>query len=305
MDLSVILCTHNRCDSLATSIHSIVEQQGLQGVRWELVVVDNASNDDTTVVVAELAVGSPVPIRCVREPRLGLSRARNRGIASTCAPVLAFTDDDIVAETSWLDALWSTMQQNQCDVVGGRIRLLTQHPVPVWVDARLLGCLGALDLGEHPVTMDGNTLYPFGANMMFDRRAFRRAGAGFDERLGRRGGGRRWWELLKGEEQELVERIVRAGGRALYCPDAVVWHRVAAEQVNKKRFRSLFFASGYQFVMTHGVPLKPTRSSFSLEVLGKTLRYVARRVREGADSSFGGQLDVCFLVGMLAALFGF
>src|SRR5262249_35908823 len=162
-------------------------------------------------------------------PQVGLCRARNRGIGATDAPYVAFTDDDIVAEQGWLANLYRTIREEQCAVVGGRIRVRSAEGLPPWIDATLLGCLRRPDLGDRRIAMDGVKAYPFGANMIFDRRALQSAGA-FDEHMGRRGEGRRWWQLVKGEEQELVARILRGGGRSIYAPNALVWHCIRADQ---------------------------------------------------------------------------
>jgi len=301
MDLSVVLCTHNRCESLARALRSIVAQDGLDGVTWEVAVVDNGSTDATAAVVEGAAARSSVALRYLREPEIGLCRARNRGVAATGAPYIAFTDDDIVAEPRWLANLYGTIREERCAVAGGRIRVRSPREMPPWVDRTLLGCLGELDLGARRVPMDGVESYPFGANMIFERRALQSAGL-FDESLGRRGEGRRWWQLVKGEEQEIVGRILRDGGRSIYAPDAILWHCIRAEQVSKGFFRRLYFAAGHQFMVARDPSSGPKVSGFAWECCTATFWWMKSRIQHGADRSLGRELDVMFKLGMLAAL---
>ena len=77
--LSVTLCTRNRRASLLETLDS-VERQRWSG-RWEVLVVDNGSSDDTLEASGARARRSSVPMRVIREPRLGLSFARNRALA--------------------------------------------------------------------------------------------------------------------------------------------------------------------------------------------------------------------------------
>jgi len=78
--LSVIVPTHNRPADLELVIDGLMRQQ-TGGVRYEVIVVDNNSREATRAVVDRaLARGTPVPLRYVREPRQGVSYARNTGV---------------------------------------------------------------------------------------------------------------------------------------------------------------------------------------------------------------------------------
>lgn len=298
-ELSVIVCTRNRAAKLSRLLASLVRQRRLHEVRWEIVVVDNASSDATRAVVHGWTAVGAVPIRYLFESRVGLCVARNRGVRATAAPLLAFTDDDVVADSEWLVELLGAHRTGCCDVVGGRIRVAGAEPLPSWLDRSLLGCLGELDLGDEPVPFDGRQTYPFGANMLFRRERLERAG-GFDERLGRVGEGRRWREVIKGEEQVLVARILRAGGRAMYAPGAVVEHRVERCHLLRSHFRRLYFAAGYQEIVlarSSGRDATPP----SGVACAKALFWFAKlRAQRGADAAFRRQLNAIHLLGMLA-----
>ena len=92
----------------------------------EIVVVDNASTDDTESVVRDLA-RTVRRLRHVLEPQLGVSHARNRGAAEANGELVAFIDDDAVASRGWLKALARAAHDEPNAVaVGGQEGLLWQ-----------------------------------------------------------------------------------------------------------------------------------------------------------------------------------
>ena len=105
MDLSAVLCTYNRARLLDAALRSLESMRKPSGLSWELLVVDNNSNDHTKAVVEAARRRGSLPCRYVFEPRQGKSHALNTGIAHAKADVLAFTDDDVTFEGGWLGAV--------------------------------------------------------------------------------------------------------------------------------------------------------------------------------------------------------
>src|SRR5579863_10079992 len=101
MDISVILCTYNRCDDLTQALAGLAASRMPQSVDWEVLVVDNNSKDRTRSVVEEFSSVYP-RFRYLFEGQQGLSNARNAGIAAARGRVLAFTDDDVIIDPGWL-----------------------------------------------------------------------------------------------------------------------------------------------------------------------------------------------------------
>src|SRR5579864_2159978 len=100
MKISVVVPTYNRARSVMRTIVSLTEQTLPP---MEIVVIDNGSTDDTGDVVRDLARGVR-RLRHIVEPRLGVSRARNRGAGEASGELVAFLDDDAVAAPEWLEA---------------------------------------------------------------------------------------------------------------------------------------------------------------------------------------------------------
>src|SRR5271157_2306584 len=101
VNVSLIICTYNRCGSLLRTLESIAASEP-PSVEWEVLVVDNNSADQTRAAVEEFASRHPGRFRYVFEPNQGLSNARNAGILAARGAVIAFTDDDVIVDTSWL-----------------------------------------------------------------------------------------------------------------------------------------------------------------------------------------------------------
>jgi len=207
--------------------HALAELRGAEG---ELLVVDNASSDGTPALVEELARRHAPRLRAVREPRLGLSVARNRALAAAAGEVVVFLDDDAVPRAGWLAALAQPYRAREVACVGGPVRLYFPEPPPPWLVPELHPTFSAFDLGGEPRRLRyGHDDYPYGANISF-RTAAARAAGGFCASLGVRGA----VELLH-EETDLCYRLERDGGAVEYAPDAIVDHWVPPERLTPER----------------------------------------------------------------------
>jgi GT2 family glycosyltransferase len=194
---------------------------------FEIVVVDNAPSSDATKEAVLREFGSDSRIRYVREPRPGLSCARNRGVAEANADIVAFTDDDVRVDPWWLNGIVRGFR------VAPDVACVTGLIATAEIDnaAQLYFHLredwGAscerriFDLTEN---RDDSPLYPYsagvfgaGADFAVSRRVLKEIG-GFDEALGAgspSGGG---------EDLHMFMRIILSGNRLVYEPSAVVSH---------------------------------------------------------------------------------
>src|ERR1700677_4197251 len=105
MDVTVIICSYNRCRSLAKTLESVAASTFTDGRKWEVLVIDNNSKDQTREVAEDFCRRYPDHFRYLFEPRQGKSNALNLGISEARGEVLAFTDDDVTVEPSWLQKL--------------------------------------------------------------------------------------------------------------------------------------------------------------------------------------------------------
>ncbi|WP_149179104.1 glycosyltransferase [Streptomyces sp. TRM49041] len=219
---SVVVATRERSGQLARALDSLLDQDHPD---YDIVVVDNAPLSGATEELVRRTYADRV--RYVREDTPGLAVAHNRGLAVAGGPVLAFTDDDVVADPGWLTALTAPFAEDP------RIGCVTGLILPARLQTPaqlLLESHGGFAKGFRPRDYDPHRppddepLFPFtagrfgsGANMAFRAQALRDVG-GFDPATGT-GTPARGGDDLYG-----FVRVLTAGHRLRYTPDAVVWH---------------------------------------------------------------------------------
>ncbi|MGD0897232.1 MAG: glycosyltransferase family A protein [Thermoguttaceae bacterium] len=210
-DCSIIVCTYNRADMLRDALASLVTQETDGWFGYEVVVVDNASTDDTAAAIAEAAARSSVPLRGVVERQGGIAYARQRGIQEARGQWFAFFDDDQVADRRWLLELMTMARRRKIRCVGGAVHLR----LPQDCRRELAPICRAL-LGESvdmPAPLRyGRKVAPGCGNLLVHRSVFQEVG-GFDLSLDE-----------AGEDTDLFRRIRAAGIEAWYTPRAVVEH---------------------------------------------------------------------------------
>lgn len=133
MKITVIVCTYNRCRSLAKALESITASELPNSVAWEVLVVDNNSNDQTREVVQDFCARHPGRFRYLFEATQGLSHARNAGVQQARGDIIAFTDDDLTVEPTWLRNLTGALCNGEWAGAGGRILPANAFSPPRWL----------------------------------------------------------------------------------------------------------------------------------------------------------------------------
>ncbi len=236
MIFSVVICTHNRSDSLLRTLQSL-EQQTLPHADFEVLVVDNASTDSTKEVVAQ---NMPKNGSYLYEEKLGLSHARNLGWKSAQGTYVAYLDDDAEASPQWLAGLLTVFNSTSKSniVVGGRVTLSFSSKKPDWLDDSLLFSLGHLHCGTGISTLNNTTFYLHGCNIAFNKATLAEIG-GFASHLGRQDN-----ILLSGEEVYLQKLLMQSGGLLLYSDDASVTHHINVTRLKRRWFLKRMYWEG-------------------------------------------------------------
>lgn len=225
VDVTVVVATYDRSRYLPRLMDSLVSQQVHDQFRYEIVVVDNNSNDETAGIIRQYQrTASNVAVKYVFEARQGLSYARNAGVKHASGKYIAFIDDDAYAEPQWLYELWTAITTQPGVVcVGGRTKLWWEEQEPPWMDVRLTYLLGQCGKGDEPRLLKANRM-PCGGNSLYVKSLFLRCG-GLAPDLGRSG-----LRLMAYEEIDLLLRMQATGGYMAYAPRAVIHHHVPRER---------------------------------------------------------------------------
>lgn len=240
VNITVILCTYNRCEILSKALDSVACSVLPNSVGWEVLVVDNNSRDRTRDVVSDFSRRYPGRFRYLFEAQQGKSHALNSGIREAHGDVVAFVDDDVTVDPLWLKNLTSALGSGDCAGAGGRILPAQPFSLPSWLAISGSYEMGAavaalFDLGERPVQLDNP---PYGTNMAFRKEMFEKHGF-FAVNLGPRPGSQ-----IRGEDTELGRRLIAAGERLRYEPTAIVYHPVFESRARKDYLLAWWFDHG-------------------------------------------------------------
>ncbi|MEW2574496.1 glycosyltransferase family 2 protein [Streptomyces sp. NPDC047070] len=243
-DISVVICvyTEDRWEDILAAVTSVRTQS--RPARETLLVVDHnqALLDRLSREYKEheehRGTGK-VRVLANAGPR-GLSAGRNTGIAASRGDVIAFLDDDAVAERDWLRRFAEGYADPRVMAVGGRtMPIWASGRRPVWFPAEFDWVVGCTYKGLPPGRVRVRNV--LGGNASFRRTAFDAAG-GFATGIGRDGDRR----PLGCEETELCIRLTRARPDAVLLIDdrAVIHHRVPEAREHFAYFRTRTYAEG-------------------------------------------------------------
>lgn len=239
MTITVILCTFNRCRSLAKALDSVAASVLPDSVEWEVLVVDNNSRDQTREVVEEFCTRYPGRFRYVFEPQPGKSYALNRGVQQARGEILAFMDDDVTVAPTWLSDLTTVLHGTEWVGAGGRILPERAFSPPRWLALdgpyAMSGILALFEQGDTPGKL---RLPPYGTNMAFRKEMFAKYG-GFRTDLGPSPGSE-----IRNEDTEFGRRLMNAGESLWYEPSAVVYHEIPRSRLRKAYFLTWWFDYG-------------------------------------------------------------
>lgn len=226
--LSVVICSYDRYDLIHEAVRTLLADPTLDPSRHEVVVVDNTPPGRRRT----LDVSAPGLLRFEPCDTLGLSHARNHGIAAATGALIAFLDDDAYVHPGWCAALERAFaEQPDALVVGGKVLpRYDSEERPAWYDESLSGYLSCIDWGRSGRFLKAGE-WIVGANMAWRRGVFDRLG-GFNTALGRRGSA----TLISNDETELLERVGQA--HIWYEPSMVADHLVPVERMTLGFFRS-------------------------------------------------------------------
>jgi GT2 family glycosyltransferase len=252
--VSVVVATHNRPQELQRCLDSLLATHYPD---LQIIVVDNAPSSSATL---DLLHRHYPTVTYLREDVPGLARAHNQGLQHVAAPVVAFTDDDVVVDRDWVRCLAAHFASDQVGCVTGLIwPAELETPAQAMIEAH-----GGFGKGFTTRTFNLNgsrpddPLFPYtagglgsGANMAFRTDVLRKLG-GFDPALG--AGSR----ARGGDDLAAFLDVVEAGHVLVYEPSAMVHHHHRREP-GDARAQALNYGIGLAAYLTRAVATRPSR----------------------------------------------
>ncbi len=238
MKISVAICTWNRSRLLKQTLEHLARMRLPEGIDWELIIVDNRSEDDTREVIQQFE--GQLPIVYVFEPVQGHSRSRNAAIGRASGDLMVWTDNDVIVDPGWLASHLAGAEKHlSADFFGGRIEPVFELERPEWLTATWDKCqpvYATRDLGDSEFRL-AEGQFPYGANFAI-RTAVQRQFL-FDESAGRQADG-----MLGEDEVGVLRRVEAAGHHGVWLPEASLQHFIPADRATPEYVGSYFFGQG-------------------------------------------------------------
>ncbi len=228
--ISVIVCCYNSSQRLAATLKHLALQQVNDNLLWEVILVDNASTDDTheTAQGAWKKYGNKnIDFQITDESRPGLSHAREKGIQTSKYEYLIFCDDDNWLHEDYLQIAFDTLSAKpQVAALGGRSTAVADEPLPEWFEASKNNYAVGRQAGSSGDVSHRKHLW--GSGLALRKSLYRRAFAGYPSLLT----GRKGQELSSGEDSELCMRFILMGYRLYYLETLRFEHYISSNRLN-------------------------------------------------------------------------
>lgn len=223
LDASIVFATRDRSPQLKRTLDAYLELD-IEGISWELIVIDNNSQDDTDKVLAEAAASLPLTHLFVSEP--GQNRARNIALERLCGDLVIFTDDDALPDPGCLRAYIDAARRWPDEIIfGARIDPDFPPDTPEWLKDPEFKYSSTMFGHYAPSTTEGPVKrHPYGPSFAVRRSALK--ARRFDEDLGPQPGA-----YAVGGEGDFLRRLAGDRYQFIHVPDARVRHVVRPSQV--------------------------------------------------------------------------
>jgi len=185
----------------------------------------------------------PCDVKIVISDGVGLSNARNAGVKNSEGEIIAFVDDDAIANENWLENLARNYDDPYVAGVGGLVEPIWESSRPGRFPEELNWIVGCSYKGAPKCKTYVRN--PIGCNMSFRTDIFDKIGY-FKTDIGRTAK-----KLISGEETEFSIRILEkcSMSRIVYDPSAIVYHRVPRARVNLKYLMQRSFYGGFSIAL--------------------------------------------------------
>lgn len=256
LPLSVVICTYNRAGLLRKAIESVLEQDASSD-KYELIIVDNCSTDETQGVV-RLFSHDHKNVRYVFEDMMGLSYARNRGWNESGGDFILYIDDECILPAGYLKEAIRIIKLLNPDIFGGAIKAIIDFEKPIWIKNEYYS-----DFLDRKSGLLSRSDYLFGGNIGIRKEILYKL-AGFDINLGMKGN-----ELAFDEEIEFQKRAIDNIPNLERYFDKKLWlyHRIRKEKINLIWLFRYHYSKGFNGIEVFSIIKETESRSISTSLL--------------------------------------
>ncbi len=243
--VSVIVPTRNRAEALGRALASLALLD-FPRERFEVLVIDNGSTDETRLVAEALVRSHPdLATRIIEEPVPGLLAGRHCGAREARGELLSFIDDDVELDPAWLRAIVDAFEDPAVHLVGGPSLPRYEIPPPPWLEwlwsrdgaQTLCGDLSLLDLGSRAREIDPSWVW--GLNFAIRKETLTALGGFHPDCMPKH------LQRYQGDGETGLARKAKARGhKAFYAPGALLHHRIPAARLTVAAFEERYFYQG-------------------------------------------------------------
>ena len=136
LSVSIVICCYNSASRLPETLNHLLVQDAPIDLKWEVILVDNASTDNTAKLAVTLwPKDLTVPLKVVSEPKPGLTNARKRGLREAQYDLVCFVDDDNWLSPNWVRLVAEVMATHPAvGACGGQSEAVFESEPPFWFD---------------------------------------------------------------------------------------------------------------------------------------------------------------------------
>ncbi|MBL4674831.1 MAG: glycosyltransferase family 2 protein [Mucilaginibacter sp.] len=254
-DISVIICTYNPRLDYLQRVLSALKDQSIAVESWELLIIDNYSNNHFTNSVD---ISWHPNGKIISEPKAGLANARITGVDNASAELIVFVDDDNVLDRDYLLASLNFHKQNpKVGCFGGMSLPVFEVEPPAWFYQTGIN-LGCQNYGNQLYVSDQASVgyqltsypekAPIGTGMVITRSAFKSYQLNVANNKQRLQLGRKGMELTSGEDNDIILTIVKNGFEVAYLPQLIVNHLIPANRLSDAYLSKMAYQSNKSWI---------------------------------------------------------
>lgn len=272
LDFTVAIPTYNGASRLPELLERLKTQLYTENFSWEIIVVDNNSNDDTAKVVQNYQESwqCPYPLKYCFELQQGAAYARERAVQEAKGQLIGFLDDDNYPESNWVAAAYAFSQKYpQAGAYASQIHPKWEVEPPENFQ-RIAPFLAITERGDLPLLYEpSKKLLPPSAGLVVRRQAWLDSVPNHFILTGRVTG-----NMLTSEDLEMLSYLQKSGWEIWYNPEMEIYHQIPASRLKREYLIPFFQGIGLSRYVTRTINIKPWTRPIAL------LAYIINDIRK-------------------------